>query len=91
MKIYITKYALTEGVVIAEADKDKDLFGRDLFIITNCCNDKITSDRFFYYGEYEKNIDKALQKAEEMRLKKIILLEKQIENLKKLQIKCQTE
>lgn len=77
-KIFITKYALTKGIIEKEAeinsyrDRSKYAYVRGEFNGYN-----MTKDAFFSY-------DNAIRNAEEMRQKRIKSLEKQIEKLKKL-------
>lgn len=77
MKVWITKYALTKGVLEKEV---------------NICGDgmvKEADNRFpvYYHGdgkERHKTKESAFAKAKEMRQKKIAFLRKQIEKLEKL-------
>ncbi|MGG7470791.1 hypothetical protein ACVVIH_20565 [Chryseobacterium arthrosphaerae] len=77
MKVYITKYALTKGIIESE--------GEILGGPTKMLRTTINSYRVNFYGtEWHQNKNEAIYKAEEMRKKKIASLEKQIEKLKKL-------
>lgn len=79
-KIYITKYALTAGIKTA---------------IAHDCGDNLV----FIHGDYGfiasfyidreafTDLDEAKKRAEEMRVKKIESLKKQIEKLSKMEIK----
>lgn len=80
-KVFITKYALTKGIQEAKAN------------IIESCNDKnikYSYVKFFYVTnlvlDKDAFIDKseAIKKAEEMRLKKIESLKKQIKKLEDL-------
>lgn len=77
-KIFITKYALTKGIIKKEAnihsfrDGSKFAYIRGEFI--GC---KMTVDAFYDY-------ESAIQRAEEMRKKRIASLKRQIEKLEKL-------
>ena len=64
MKVWITKYALTRGIIETEN-------------LNNCYSGKEYS-----WIHYDKN--SAIQKAEEMRQKKIASLKKQIEKLERM-------
>lgn len=81
MKAFITKYALTQGILEMEANRDGDLIwvkggfvGRDFF-----CS------QYFHKGEWFLTKEEAIVKAEEMRQKKIKSLEKQLAKLKEMQ------
>ena len=73
MKVWITKYALTDGIKEATAKKSNDGYGyvtdwHEWFSEEDCFTDKFS----------------AIQKAEKMRKKKIASLKKQIEKLEKM-------
>lgn len=79
-KIFVTKYALTVGVYSAMAE-------------CNCRSDMavIPGDRakgyfdaYMHKGDFHFTESDALQKAEEMRQKKIISLKKKIEKIENL-------
>lgn len=81
MKVWITKYALTKGIIEAETDKiSNDGFCHAYWIDKNGykCNS------FFHPKYFEKDKESAVSKAEEMRQKKIASLKKQIEKLEKM-------
>jgi len=86
MKIYITKYALTNGILAVVAGYS---------CITSddrvCVQSGILKGMCFTKNEYAYTLSGALQKAEEMRNKKIKQLEKQITKLRQLQIKHPVE
>lgn len=80
MKVWITKYALTQGINEVEAE----ICATDMIMVKarkpRCFNE-------YYYGEgkeWHRNRESALKRAEEMRTKKLSSLERQIEKLKKL-------
>lgn len=77
MKVYITKYALTTGIIESEAD----IIERDPKMIYTVIN---SYNVYFFKPDWHQNKNEAIYKAEEMRKKKIASLEKQIEKLKKL-------
>lgn len=81
-KVFITKYALTKGIIEKEADihsfRDGSKFAYirgELFI-----GYKMTVDAFYDY-------ESAIQKAEKMREKRIASLKRQIGKLEKLSFK----
>lgn len=76
MKVYITKYALTKGIEVCEAETS-DIYSDNIFT-------KEKYRRYFHKGDWWKNENEAIKKAEEMRVKKITSLEKQIQKLKNL-------
>lgn len=78
-KVYITKYALTSGIKEVETEIHKSTLNDNL----NYVRDSAYS--FHYIGK-DAFLDKseALNKAEDMRKKKIASLRKQIEKLEKL-------
>ena len=78
MKVWITKYALTDGII--EADANPVLCG-------SVCISDITSPvlfRILNEGEWHSDKKQAIDKAEEMRQKKIASLKKQIEKLERM-------
>ena len=74
-KVFITRYALTSGIKEVETEIHKSTF-KDY---PNYVRDSTFS--FYYIG---KDKSEALNKAEDMRKKKIASLRKQIEKLEKL-------
>ena len=83
MKVWITKYALTDGIIEAESD-EKTQTKKKLFAFWN--NDEFGG---FYPQKEEVFFDKqsAIKKAEEMRQKKIESLKRQIKNLEEMRFK----
>lgn len=78
-KVFITKYALTSGIKEVETEIHKSIFKDFPNYIRN------SAYRFHYIGKDAfLNKSEALQKAENMRKKKIASLRKQIEKLEKL-------
>lgn len=75
MKAWITKYALTKGILEKEVED---------------CGDGMVSERGRYFLACYRGTDwhtdkkSAIAKAEEMRKKKIASLKKQIENLERM-------
>ena len=75
MKVWITKYALTDGIIENDAE---------VCIDTDATGNMIVCDRVYFHGEgreWHRTKESAIQKAEEMRQKKIASLKKQIEKL----------
>lgn len=77
MKVWITKYALTQGILersIRSFDDEtaEDITGGHL------------RAKYYYKGEWHESKISAIAKAEEMRKKKISSLKKQIEKLEKI-------
>ena len=77
-KVFITKYALTKGIIEKEADihsfKDGSKFA---YVRGEFIGYKITVDAFCDY-------ESAIQRAEEVRKKRIASLKRRIEKLEKL-------
>lgn len=80
MKVWITKYALTDGIIEAESDTQTQN-RQKIFAFWN--NDEFG---FFYPQKDEVFFDKqsAIQKAEYMRQKRIESLKKQIKKLEEI-------
>ena len=78
MKVWITKYALTKGIIEADGELTSSdsvsILSRDLSLPTH----------WFYKGDWFSDKESAIQKAEEMRQKKIASLKKQIEKLERV-------
>lgn len=74
MKVYITKYALTDGIIEADAE----LLGMD---IISASQDDGTRCDIFESEECWHQKNNAVEKAEEMSQKKIASLKKKIEKL----------
>ena len=77
MKVWITKYALTDGIIEADAE----VGGFDT--ITATWDNEIRCDNF-KGEEWWTQKKNAVEKAEEMRQKKIASLKKQIEKLERM-------
>ncbi|WP_304977218.1 hypothetical protein [Parabacteroides goldsteinii] len=77
-KIFITKYALTKGIIEKEADihsfRDGSKFA---YVRGEFIGYKMIVDAFYNY-------ESAIQRAEEVRKKRIASLKRQIEKLEKL-------
>lgn len=75
MKAWVTKYALTKGILEKE--------------VLVCGKGHVKEDRdgfpIYYHGlEWQSTRESAIKRAEEMRKKKIASLKKKIENLEKM-------
>ena len=77
MKVWITKYALTDGIIEADAE----IGGFDT--ITATWDNETRCDNF-KGEEWWSTKKNAIEKAEEMRQKKIASLKKQIEKLERM-------
>ena len=77
MKVWITKYALTDGII----ETDAEVGGFDTITATW---DNGTRCDNFKGEEWWSRKENAIQKAEEMRQKKIASLKKQIEKLERM-------
>ena len=77
MKVWITKYALTDGIIDGEASMC--VFDRATVCLKNR---KYGID--FYGSDWHYDKESAIDKAEEMRQKKIASLKKQIEKLERI-------
>lgn len=71
MKVYITKYALTMGILVKEATA----ISPTVIQITD------NPIEFYHNNDWHLEMPLALRRAEEMRLKKIASLKKQVEKL----------
>ena len=77
MKVWITKYALTQGIIETEGEVSVDL--PDILDAKGIVN--------YLHGEgkeWHRTKESAIQKAEEMRQKKIASRTKQIEKLEEM-------
>jgi hypothetical protein len=77
MKIYVTKYALTSGIQIYDANLIQD---------TKICVVEVNSSSSMYFHDNEWHEDKesAVKQAEIMKDKKIKSLKKSLEKIEKL-------
>ena len=78
MKVWITKYALTDGIIEAIAFK---LTYRTYIVIPKYRGTKLGVIRLMNILDYSVSKKSAIKDAEEMRQKKIASLKKQIEKL----------
>lgn len=83
IKAWITKYALTSGIQVVDAEIHPDGQG-----------DMIMYGRFYEHAfgkDWHRTPENALARAEEMRKKKIELLRKNIERLERITFVCPEE
>ena len=78
MKVFITKYALTQGILKREVNACAP---------ATMVRDAINLGTFYHGSEWHTTWYAAYAKAEDMRQKKIISLQKQISKLGKLEFK----
>ena len=81
MKVWITKYALTDGIIEAIAYK---LTWRTYIVIPKYIGTRVGIIRLMNILDYSVTKELAVKRAEEMRQKKIESLKKQIKKLKKM-------
>ena len=74
MIVYVTKYALTQGI--------KEFVVKETYVEGMVQVVGGVLSQYFHKGEYRLTMAEAIQKAEYMRLKKIGSLEKQLKKLK---------
>lgn len=82
MKAYITKYALTDG--IKEVEDARQFNNSGMIHVAS-----IHSQAYFFNegNEWHKTLESAIEKSENMRIKKIASLKKQIAKLENLKFK----
>ena len=78
MKVWITKYALTKGIIEA----DGELTGSESVSILN--RGLSLPTHWFYKGDWHSDKQSAIKKAEEMCQKKIESLKRQIKKLEEM-------
>lgn len=78
MKVWITKYALTKGII----EREGKLTSSDSVSVVN--QDRSLPTHWFYRGDWYSDKQSAIHKAEEMRQKKIESLKKQIKKLEEM-------
>lgn len=82
-KVFITKYALTKGIKEIDADIIRSRFENEEYVIDD-------SYSYFRIGTNAfTDKSEALKKAEEMKIRKIASLRKQMEKLEKLSFKVE--
>ena len=77
MKVWITAYALTRGIIEAEGEP----CGLEC-VFVSLYNGRLRE--YFEQGEWFDTKERAIEKAEELRLEKIFSLERQIEKLERM-------
>lgn len=77
MKAFVTKHALTKGIIEVEATVNPNV--SDDMIMT-----KEQYPAYYHKGEWFETKYDAIEKAESMRIKKIESLKKQIKKLEKM-------
>lgn len=85
MKVWITKYALTDGILEGEALEKHCEFGFGIIKSQTkyLCRSKY-GNQYLDIGDFCFTYESAIQKAEEMRQKKIESLKKQIKKLEEM-------
>lgn len=78
MKVYLTKYALSDG--IKEIEAERGVSAADGLITW----EKHGYSQYAHKGEWFRTLEEAVADAEERRFKKLASLKKQIEKLRKL-------
>ena len=77
MKVYVTKYALTKGIFSVEAKFCSDADRTMVEVLT-----KANEYTYYLHGNsFHLTLEDAVNRAEEMRLKKIASLKKQLARL----------
>ncbi len=86
MKVYITKYALTQGIMEFDSDyAEKVHIDKDGYLHLQIKRDDYPE--FYNPKNYALNWEDAIEQAENMRQKKITSLKKQIKKLEKMKFK----
>lgn len=81
MKVWITKYALTQGIIEAETNN----ISNDGYCHAHWIHKKgYKCDSSLSPRQFEEDKESSITKAEEMRQKKIASMKKQIEKLQKI-------
>lgn len=82
MKIFVTKYALTQGILVMEAEQKNEHL-----VLIPAGNNGVNffCSQYFHRGEWFKTREEAIVKAEDMRQRKLRSLQKQITKLQKIQ------
>ena len=83
MKVWITKYALTDGIIEAEQVPGVSQQGKEYASFVGE-NSQYITDFYIPYEELFWDKNSAIVKAEEMRQEKIESLKKQIKNLEEM-------
>ena len=84
MKVWITKYALTDGLIDGEIIAEHKIWENPIeYKSRYLCRSK-DGDRCLDRGDFCFTFELAIQKAEEMRQKEIASLKNQIEKLERM-------
>lgn len=83
MKVWITKYALTDGIIEAQQFPGAAYDGKEYAFFVDE-NGQYVTGFYIPYEELFWDKNSAIVKAEEMRQKKIASLKKQIEKLEEM-------
>ena len=83
MKVWITKYALTDGIIEAEHVPGVAEVGKEYAFFIDA-NNQLAAHFYIPYEELVFDKESAVQRAEKMRQKKIASLKKKIEKLEKV-------
>ncbi len=86
MKFWVTKYALTQGIIEVEAEEPPEK-SPDMLVVRPGADSEMFSFSFTQYlhgSEWHRTREDAVKEAESMRVKKIASLEKSILKIKKL-------
>ncbi len=82
MKVWITKYALTDGIIEAEIIEQWNVRNDPVCVMAKyLCQSQNSNKYILDSDDFCFDYECAIQKAEEMRQKKIANLKKQIEKL----------
>lgn len=81
MKVWVTKYALTSGILEMEANQSGDL----IYVKGGLVGDAYYYGQYFHKGEWFKTREDANEKAEQMRQRKLCSLQKQMTKLQKME------
>ena len=85
MKVWITKYALTDGISEVEIIAEHKILENPIEYKSRYLCRNTDGDQFYLNGDdFCYTYECAIQKAEEMRQKKIASLKKQIEKLERM-------
>jgi len=86
MKIYVTKWALTLGILEMEAEDDVDGKRLDMAYVPGVL--LISTSQNFHKREWHRTRAEAITRAEEMRQNKMRSLQKQLMKLSTMVIPC---
>jgi len=80
MKIYVTKWAITQGILEMEADDTVSGTARTVFVPQS----RSSFAQAFHSNEWHKTKAEAVERAEEMRRAKIVSLQGQLAKIQNL-------